>query len=133
MTSGSQRRLPVGADVVAGGVHFRVWAPRRRPVAVVSEGGSGQAVPLEAEDSGYFSGRLAIAPSLLRCGIARTPAGLHCMQCRHCMQRVQRCNDQQLSPDPNTSGSSPAAPGTAPMTGRLGPAQAAADLLRPGA
>ena len=33
------RRLPVGAEVdPAGGVHFRVWAPARRSVAVVVEG-----------------------------------------------------------------------------------------------
>ncbi|MGH7477013.1 MAG: malto-oligosyltrehalose trehalohydrolase [Longimicrobiales bacterium] len=32
------RRLPVGAEVVTGrGVHFRVWAPRRRVVEVVLE------------------------------------------------------------------------------------------------
>jgi maltooligosyltrehalose trehalohydrolase len=49
--------LPVGAEVLPeGGVHFRVWAPRRRAVAVVLEGGKG-AVPLEPEGNGYFSGR----------------------------------------------------------------------------
>src|SRR5262249_46337398 len=48
------RRLPVGAEVVGGGVSFRVWAPRRRSVAVVIEGGA--ATPLHAEGNGYFSG-----------------------------------------------------------------------------
>jgi hypothetical protein len=34
------RRLPVGAEVIPGrGVHFRVWASRRRRVEVVLEGG----------------------------------------------------------------------------------------------
>jgi hypothetical protein len=35
------RRLPVGAEVVADGVHFRVWAPKRQRVEVVVEGGPG--------------------------------------------------------------------------------------------
>jgi maltooligosyltrehalose trehalohydrolase len=56
------RRLPVGAEVQpGGGVHFRVWAPRRRAVSVVLEGGPGAGadVPLAAEPGGYFSGRAA--------------------------------------------------------------------------
>jgi maltooligosyltrehalose trehalohydrolase len=54
------RRLPVGAEVLpGGGVHFRVWAPRRREVEVVVEGGP--AVRLDAEGGGYFSGRSAEA------------------------------------------------------------------------
>jgi maltooligosyltrehalose trehalohydrolase len=52
------RRLPVGAEVSGAGVHFRVWAPARKTVEVVfDEGGT---VPLQAEDSGYFS---ALAPN----------------------------------------------------------------------
>src|SRR5260370_453934 len=61
-----QRRLPVGAEVFANvGVHFRVWAPRRRRVEVVLETGpalqperAGRFVPLEAEEGGYFTGHL---------------------------------------------------------------------------
>jgi maltooligosyltrehalose trehalohydrolase len=50
------RRLPVGAEVQpGGGVHFRVWAPRRRMVEVALEG-AGSPVRLEAERGGYFSG-----------------------------------------------------------------------------
>ncbi|MDQ3804958.1 MAG: malto-oligosyltrehalose trehalohydrolase [Acidobacteriota bacterium] len=51
------RRLPVGAEVSPeGGVHFRVWAPRRRRVEVVVEVGErGEAVRLRAEGGGYFS------------------------------------------------------------------------------
>jgi maltooligosyltrehalose trehalohydrolase len=56
MSSVPPRRLPVGAEVVPGGVHFRVWAPRRRAVEVVLEGGLGQAAPLEPDGGGYFSG-----------------------------------------------------------------------------
>src|SRR5260370_1334552 len=63
------RRLPVGAGVSAEpGVHFRVWAPRRRKVAVVLEGGtvrpldkSAPTVGLAPEDNGYFSGPVAHA------------------------------------------------------------------------
>jgi maltooligosyltrehalose trehalohydrolase len=55
------RRVPVGAEVAPGvGVHFRVWAPRHRSVAVVLEGGPGGrvAVALEPEEGGdgYFAG-----------------------------------------------------------------------------
>ncbi|HEY7716393.1 MAG TPA: malto-oligosyltrehalose trehalohydrolase [Candidatus Binatia bacterium] len=58
------RRLAVGAEVqTSGGVHFRVWAPRRKRVEVVVEagvaGGSGETTllyELEPESAGYFSG-----------------------------------------------------------------------------
>jgi maltooligosyltrehalose trehalohydrolase len=55
-----QRRLPVGAEILSGGVHFRVWAPRRRRVAVAFEDGSAD-VQLAPEADGYFSGRAAAA------------------------------------------------------------------------
>jgi maltooligosyltrehalose trehalohydrolase len=48
------RRLPVGAEVVPGGVHFRAWAPVRKRVEVVVEGGPTAA--LDPEGGGYFSG-----------------------------------------------------------------------------
>jgi maltooligosyltrehalose trehalohydrolase len=63
------RRLPVGAELVPdGGVHFRVWAPRRRRVEVVFEGGvyrEGLAL-LESEQGGYFSGHDAAAAAGVR-------------------------------------------------------------------
>lgn len=50
------RRLPIGAEVApGGGVHFRVWAPKRREVAVRLEP-DGASVPLEPEGDGYFAG-----------------------------------------------------------------------------
>ena len=52
--SATQRRLPVGADVVDGGVHFRVWAPRASRVDVIIEG-AGLPMPLLRESDGYFS------------------------------------------------------------------------------
>jgi len=50
-----QRRLPVGAEVVGGNgdVHFRVWAPKRRRVEVVTDDRHSE---LERDEHGYFSG-----------------------------------------------------------------------------
>jgi len=70
--SAPQRRLPIGAEVVPGGVHFRVWAPGQRKVEVVLFGeGTGTPVAafaLAAEEEGYFSGtcREARSGSLYR-------------------------------------------------------------------
>src|SRR4051812_4993191 len=51
------RRLPVGAEVGHRGVHFRVWAPRRRKLEIILEDypGNGRPVVLEPEEDGYFS------------------------------------------------------------------------------
>ena len=46
------RRYPVGAELGDGGVHFRVWAPRRKRVSVVVDDTEYQ---LEPEEDGYFS------------------------------------------------------------------------------
>lgn len=51
------RRLPVGAEVRDGGVHFRVWALKRKAVGVVIDGV--RSVPMEPEADGYFA---AFAP-----------------------------------------------------------------------
>ena len=49
------RRLPVGAEVQAGGgVHFRLWAPESERVEVVPEAGG--ETRLASEPGGYFSG-----------------------------------------------------------------------------
>ena len=59
MVPNVDRRLPVGAEIVPGGVSFRVWAPDRREVLVVLPGARGQeevAIPLAAEQEGYFEG-----------------------------------------------------------------------------
>eukprot|EP01136_Pigoraptor_vietnamica_P024197 Opistho-1_new@77004 len=53
------RRLPVGAEVVPGGAHFRTWAPVRRAVELLVE--NGPTVALEPEGGGYFS---ALVPGL---------------------------------------------------------------------
>lgn len=54
------RRMPIGAEIATGGVHFRVWAPRSGNVAVElsAPGSNGKAtiVKLEPEPNGYFSG-----------------------------------------------------------------------------
>jgi len=50
------RRLPVGAEPAPdGGVHFRVWAPRRRTVVVVLDDAT-NGFGLTPEPGGYFSG-----------------------------------------------------------------------------
>jgi len=54
-----QRKLRIGAEPVAGGVHFRVWAPKRKRVELVIEGS--RAVSLENEQNGYFSGVIDFA------------------------------------------------------------------------
>jgi len=58
-----RRRLPVGAEVVTGGVSFRVWAPKRRKVEVLLQAGpswrtddESAVLGLRAESGGYFSG-----------------------------------------------------------------------------
>src|SRR5438477_9303959 len=61
------RSHPVGAEVLPeGGVHFRVWAPRRKQVEVVIVPDSGDRknptrVELQLEPHGYFSGFAADA------------------------------------------------------------------------
>ena len=52
------RRFPIGAEPTSGGVHFRVWAPKRKKVEVVLDSG---AVELVREESGYHSG---VAPGV---------------------------------------------------------------------
>lgn len=55
------RNRPVGAEVVEGGIHFRVWAPKRRVLSVVlfHDEGHHTNLPLEREEGGYFSGFLS--------------------------------------------------------------------------
>src|SRR5436309_998866 len=48
--------LGLGAEVQAGGVTFRVWAPKRKQVEVAIAGSTEICVPLECEANGYFSG-----------------------------------------------------------------------------
>ena len=56
----SGRRLPVGAEPAAGGVAFRVWAPGRRRVEVMLEGGGAPRLePLAPEAQGYFAATIA--------------------------------------------------------------------------
>src|SRR3954467_10416941 len=53
-----RRRLPVGAEALPeGGVHFRVWAPRRKAVAVLleAEDGRRQTIEMKREQGGYYS------------------------------------------------------------------------------
>jgi maltooligosyltrehalose trehalohydrolase len=62
---GRTRRLPVGAEpLVTGGVHFRVWAPVARTLAVEIEGLP--KLPLVSEPNGYFSGTIPSAQPGMR-------------------------------------------------------------------
>jgi maltooligosyltrehalose trehalohydrolase len=58
----SARKYPVGAEILPGGVHFRIWAPRRKRVQVVLEENPGPVAgtdlltaELTPEENGYFS------------------------------------------------------------------------------
>lgn len=56
--SSIKRRLPIGAELISEGVHFRVWAPKADKVEVVlqSQGSqSNETFHLEKEENGYFS------------------------------------------------------------------------------
>src|SRR5262245_41516888 len=60
------RTFPIGAELVSGGVDFRVWAPRSRTAAVEFEAASGapERITLAAEGGGYFSGHGAANPGM---------------------------------------------------------------------
>jgi maltooligosyltrehalose trehalohydrolase len=65
MTVPPVRRLPIGAEVASGGgVHFRVWAPRFRQLAVKLE--RLPAYGLKPEPDGYFSAFLPAAAAGMR-------------------------------------------------------------------
>lgn len=50
----TQRRLPIGAEVLTdGAIDFRVWAPRCRKVEVIIDDGT--VIKLDAKPKGYFS------------------------------------------------------------------------------
>ncbi|MFL5605412.1 MAG: malto-oligosyltrehalose trehalohydrolase [Gemmatimonadaceae bacterium] len=69
------RRLPVGAELAPdGATHFRVWAPRRRSVAVRLEADC-TAFPLEREAGGYHSGFVQFAPPGTRYRLQLDDAG----------------------------------------------------------
>ena len=50
-----KRRYPIGAELIDGQAHFRVWAPKAKRLEVDIEGKSHA---LEREASGYFSGEV---------------------------------------------------------------------------
>ncbi len=50
------RKYPIGAEIAGErGVHFRVWAPRRKQLEIVLGENGSQATALEPEGNGYFS------------------------------------------------------------------------------
>lgn len=58
-TAPGKRHLPVGAEVLTNGVHFRVWAPDCERVEVVVQSPPAKRVVLSREPDGYFNGILA--------------------------------------------------------------------------
>ena len=48
-----QHELPFGAQLTAGGVRFRLWAPRAKAVALVLE--DGPELPMQTEPEGWFA------------------------------------------------------------------------------
>lgn len=62
----ARRRLPIGAELQpGGGVEFRVWAPKCGQVEVLLRDDSGP-TPLQAEDNGYYSGKVPHATASSR-------------------------------------------------------------------
>src|SRR5690349_21554164 len=47
-----RHRLPFGAELVEGGVRFRLWAPKRERVGLVLEGGP--ELPMRDAGAGWF-------------------------------------------------------------------------------
>src|SRR5690606_24726908 len=50
------RHLPIGAEIVDQGVHFRLWAPRRSRITLIIESPQRMEQPLEPAGDGYFAG-----------------------------------------------------------------------------
>jgi maltooligosyltrehalose trehalohydrolase len=55
VTYGVARRLPIGAELLEDGVHFRVWAPHWQRVTLVLEAPERREIALRAEGNGYHS------------------------------------------------------------------------------
>ena len=50
-----RHKLPFGAEPVAGGVSFRLWAPRAAAVSLQLEGATPRVVPMRREAEGWFA------------------------------------------------------------------------------
>ncbi len=55
---GTTRRRAIGAEIIDGGVDFRLWAPDRKNVSVVIDD---RTIPLDREADGHFRGTVADA------------------------------------------------------------------------
>jgi maltooligosyltrehalose trehalohydrolase len=83
-TTTTARRLPCGAEIVDGGVDFRVWAPERAAVQVVLVDAAGKVLArrtMDEESNGFFS--------------VRMPEAAH-----GSLYYFQLDNDRQQYPDP---------------------------------
>jgi maltooligosyltrehalose trehalohydrolase len=57
----NKRRMPIGAEIINNGVHFRVWAPKRKKVALILQNKHQSPIELTAEGDGYFQKLVACA------------------------------------------------------------------------
>ena len=57
------RHVPVGAELVSNGAHFRVWAPEHTSIQVIFESGREAVRLIQEEDGAHFSGFAAEARS----------------------------------------------------------------------
>jgi len=71
----ARRALPVGAEVLASGVHFRVWAPKRRQVDLVLEHRHAT-TRMASEEGGYFSCHVREATPGTRYGFRLDQGGI---------------------------------------------------------
>ncbi|MCL5281267.1 MAG: malto-oligosyltrehalose trehalohydrolase [Planctomycetes bacterium] len=79
--AGRRRRFPVGAEVIDRRIDFRIWAPSHKGVEVVIEQPRPEAIPMTAEEQGYFS------------AIVRHPG-------QRVLYRFRLNNKEALLPDP---------------------------------
>ncbi len=61
--STTARRLPVGAEPVAGGVHFRVWAPAASRVVVALAGGAAEHALVREDGAWRLAAHAAFVPA----------------------------------------------------------------------
>ncbi|STX51531.1 Malto-oligosyltrehalose trehalohydrolase [Legionella busanensis] len=50
-----KRRMPIGAEFINKGVHFRVWAPKRNKISLILNNNKDHSLQLTSEGNGYFS------------------------------------------------------------------------------
>ncbi|MGQ3887623.1 malto-oligosyltrehalose trehalohydrolase [Legionella sp. CNM-1927-20] len=57
----TKRQMPIGAELINKGVHFRVWAPKRNKVTLILNNNKERGIHLASEGNGYFSSFISAA------------------------------------------------------------------------